>query len=41
MERWLSVAEQLELDDDYARAWSLALNTRTVWRTMWASYVEQ
>ena len=41
LERWLSVAEQLELDDEYARTWSLALDARIVWRTMWASYVEQ
>jgi lipopolysaccharide/colanic/teichoic acid biosynthesis glycosyltransferase len=35
LERWLSVAEQLELDDEYARTWSLALDARIVWRTMW------
>ena len=35
LERWLSVAEQLELDDRYARTWSLGLDARIVWRTMW------
>jgi lipopolysaccharide/colanic/teichoic acid biosynthesis glycosyltransferase len=35
LERWLSVAEQLELDEEYARTWSLALDARIVWRTMW------
>ena len=35
LERWLSVAEQLELDDEYARTWSLGLDARIVWRTMW------
>jgi lipopolysaccharide/colanic/teichoic acid biosynthesis glycosyltransferase len=35
LERWVSVAEQLELDDEYARTWSLALDARIVWRTMW------
>ena len=35
LERWLSVAEQLELDDEYAHTWSLALDARIVWRTMW------
>jgi lipopolysaccharide/colanic/teichoic acid biosynthesis glycosyltransferase len=35
LERWLSVAEQLEIDDEYARTWSLALDARIVWRTMW------
>jgi len=35
LERWLSVAEQLELDDEYARTWSLALDARILWRTMW------
>jgi lipopolysaccharide/colanic/teichoic acid biosynthesis glycosyltransferase len=35
LERWLPVAEQLELDDEYARTWSLALDARIVWRTMW------
>ena len=35
LERWLSLAEQLELDEKYARTWSLALDARIVWRTMW------
>jgi lipopolysaccharide/colanic/teichoic acid biosynthesis glycosyltransferase len=35
LERWLSITEQLELDDEYARTWSLALDARIVWRTMW------
>jgi lipopolysaccharide/colanic/teichoic acid biosynthesis glycosyltransferase len=35
LQRWLSVAEQLELDADYARAWSLRLDARIVWRTLW------
>jgi lipopolysaccharide/colanic/teichoic acid biosynthesis glycosyltransferase len=36
LERWLSIAEQIELDADYARTWSLALDARIVWRTLWA-----
>ncbi len=35
LDRWLSIAEQLALDDEYARTWSLALDARIVWRTMW------
>jgi lipopolysaccharide/colanic/teichoic acid biosynthesis glycosyltransferase len=35
LERRLSISEQLRLDDDYARTWSLALDARIVWRTMW------
>jgi lipopolysaccharide/colanic/teichoic acid biosynthesis glycosyltransferase len=35
LERWLSLTEQLELDDEYARTWSLRLDARIVWRTMW------
>jgi lipopolysaccharide/colanic/teichoic acid biosynthesis glycosyltransferase len=35
LRRWLPVAEQLELDADYARTWSLALDARIVWRTLW------
>jgi putative colanic acid biosynthesis UDP-glucose lipid carrier transferase len=35
LERWLSLTEQLELDDEYARTWSLGLDARIVWRTMW------
>ena len=36
LERWLSVAEQLELDDRYAHTWSLGLDARIVWRTLTA-----
>ena len=35
LERWLSVAEQMELDQRYARTWSLSLDAKIVWRTMW------
>lgn len=35
--RWLSVAEQLELDDRYARTWSLRLDARILWRTALSS----
>jgi lipopolysaccharide/colanic/teichoic acid biosynthesis glycosyltransferase len=35
LERWLSIAEQVELDNEYARTWSLRLDARIVWRTMW------
>jgi lipopolysaccharide/colanic/teichoic acid biosynthesis glycosyltransferase len=35
LERWLSIADQIELDADYVRTWSLALDARIVWRTMW------
>lgn len=35
LERWLSSTEQLELDDEYAHTWSLRLDARIVWRTMW------
>jgi putative colanic acid biosynthesis UDP-glucose lipid carrier transferase len=35
LERWLSIAEQIELDNEYARTWSLGLDARIVWRTMW------
>jgi lipopolysaccharide/colanic/teichoic acid biosynthesis glycosyltransferase len=34
--RWLSISEQLQLDDDYARTWSLGLDARIVWQTMWS-----
>ncbi|HEX5618730.1 MAG TPA: sugar transferase [Solirubrobacteraceae bacterium] len=36
LERWLSLAEQLALDDEYARRWSLLLDARIAWRTMWS-----
>jgi putative colanic acid biosynthesis UDP-glucose lipid carrier transferase len=35
LERWLSITQQIELDAEYARTWSLALDARIVWRTMW------
>jgi putative colanic acid biosysnthesis UDP-glucose lipid carrier transferase len=35
LERWLSIAQQIEFDAEYAREWSLALDARIVWRTMW------
>jgi lipopolysaccharide/colanic/teichoic acid biosynthesis glycosyltransferase len=34
LHRWLSVAEQLELDERYAREWSLRLDARIMWRTL-------
>src|SRR5918992_3396845 len=37
LERWLSVAEQLELDERYAQTWSLGLDARIVWRTLTSS----
>jgi lipopolysaccharide/colanic/teichoic acid biosynthesis glycosyltransferase len=37
LERWLSVAEQLELDERYARTWSLGLDARIIWRTLTSS----
>jgi lipopolysaccharide/colanic/teichoic acid biosynthesis glycosyltransferase len=37
LDRWLSVAEQLELDETYARTWSLGLDARIVWRTLTSS----
>jgi lipopolysaccharide/colanic/teichoic acid biosynthesis glycosyltransferase len=36
LERWLSLTQQLELDDEYARRWSLGLDARIAWRTMWS-----
>jgi lipopolysaccharide/colanic/teichoic acid biosynthesis glycosyltransferase len=33
--RPLTVGEQLELDDEYARRWSLGLDARIVLRTLW------
>jgi lipopolysaccharide/colanic/teichoic acid biosynthesis glycosyltransferase len=35
LDRWLPLTEQLELDDEYARTWSLGLDARIVGRTMW------
>ncbi len=35
LDRWLSVREQLDLDEAYARTWSLALDARIVARTTW------
>ena len=37
LDRWLSVAEQLELDERYARTWSLGLDARIVWQTFTSS----
>jgi lipopolysaccharide/colanic/teichoic acid biosynthesis glycosyltransferase len=37
LDRWLSVAEQLELDERYAREWSLGLDARIMWRTLTSS----
>jgi lipopolysaccharide/colanic/teichoic acid biosynthesis glycosyltransferase len=34
LERWLSIAEQLELDEHYARTWSLGLDARILGRTV-------
>ena len=36
LERWLSLTEQLALDDEYADRWSLGLDARIAWRTMWS-----
>jgi lipopolysaccharide/colanic/teichoic acid biosynthesis glycosyltransferase len=33
--RWLSIAEQIELDQQYMRTWSLTLDAKIVWRTLW------
>jgi lipopolysaccharide/colanic/teichoic acid biosynthesis glycosyltransferase len=35
LDRWLPITEQIELDREYARTWSLALDARIVWRTLW------
>jgi lipopolysaccharide/colanic/teichoic acid biosynthesis glycosyltransferase len=35
LDRWLSLTEQVELDREYARTWSLALDARILWRTLW------
>jgi lipopolysaccharide/colanic/teichoic acid biosynthesis glycosyltransferase len=35
LDRRLSVPEQLDLDEEYARTWSLRLDARIVARTMW------
>jgi putative colanic acid biosynthesis UDP-glucose lipid carrier transferase len=35
LDRWLSIAQQIELDAEYAAKWSLRLDARIVWRTMW------
>jgi len=34
LERWPSLSEQLALDAEYARTWSLRLDARIVWRTV-------
>jgi lipopolysaccharide/colanic/teichoic acid biosynthesis glycosyltransferase len=35
LERWLSIAEQIELDQEYLRTWSPSLDAKIVGRTMW------
>jgi putative colanic acid biosynthesis UDP-glucose lipid carrier transferase len=35
LQRWVAISEQLEFDEDYARTWSLKLDARIVWRTLW------
>lgn len=37
LRRWLSVAEQLELDERYARTWTLRLDAQILWRTLTSS----
>lgn len=37
LSRWLSVAEQLELDERYARTWTLRLDAQILWRTLTSS----
>jgi lipopolysaccharide/colanic/teichoic acid biosynthesis glycosyltransferase len=37
LERWLSVPDELALDDRYAREWSLGLDVRIMWRTLTSS----
>ena len=34
LDGWLALADQLQLDDEYARTWSLWLDARIVWRTI-------
>ena len=34
LEGWLTLADQLQLDDEYARTWSLRLDAGIVWRTI-------
>ena len=34
LDGWLALADQLQLDDEYARTWSLGLDARIVWRTI-------
>lgn len=34
LDGWLALADQLQLDDEYARSWSLGLDARIVWRTV-------
>jgi lipopolysaccharide/colanic/teichoic acid biosynthesis glycosyltransferase len=41
LDRWLSVAEQLELDERYARTWSLGLDARIMWRTLTSSRADR
>jgi lipopolysaccharide/colanic/teichoic acid biosynthesis glycosyltransferase len=34
LDGWVTLADQLQLDDEYARTWSLGLDARIVWRTV-------
>ena len=34
LDGWLALADQLQLDDEYARTWSLGLDARIAWRTV-------
>jgi lipopolysaccharide/colanic/teichoic acid biosynthesis glycosyltransferase len=34
LDGWLALADQLQLDDEYARTWSLGLDARIAWRTI-------
>jgi len=34
LDGWLALADQLQLDDEYARTWSLGLDVRIAWRTI-------
>jgi O-antigen biosynthesis protein WbqP len=35
LQRWVPLAEQMELDEEYARTWSPALDARIAWLTLW------
>jgi lipopolysaccharide/colanic/teichoic acid biosynthesis glycosyltransferase len=34
LDGWLALADQRQLDDEYARTWSLGLDARIAWRTI-------